>query len=58
MPERERLTIELSPQEERALQRLLETGLYGHSLQDVAERLIASRLLEILPTIQDVEGGS
>lgn len=39
------LTINLTPEMEKRLRRLLETGLYGNSLQATTERVLCWALL-------------
>lgn len=49
MPERRltwtRLVVQISPQEREQLERMLKTGLWGFTLEETAERLLAEGLL-------------
>ena len=41
------LTLDLSAPVHARLDRLLRTGLYGRSMEDVAERLLCERIREV-----------
>ncbi len=49
-----RVSFEITPQVEAYLTTLRKTGLYGHTLGNVARRIVEQRLAELLLTAHSV----